>query len=332
MCADIIGKKSDLIISKDLNPGIEAVHIYMEPEEIGHMCCRIEPEICFVYIIRGGMRLQINQECRTVREGEGIFINRGRLYRFAGSLNGACEFLFFRIHMEQVIEAELRKRFVDPVLECAEFPYQCLISGDENQKQILDKLRRISECALQNTASLEMRMKGILYEMWSVLYECYEKRETARKMFLRETEKLKRMLIYIHEHYIEKITLAELAEDLGISTGDYCRFFKKHMGQTPFEYLQMYRIEKSIPELLEKASGIGEIAKCHGFNGSSYYAETFHKEMGCNPGEYRKWYLDSGNGSCPLKKVRVGAENDSGEEKERERLKTEKQTMPMHLL
>ena len=49
MCADIIGKKSDLIISKDLNPGIEAVHIYMEPEEIGHMCCRIEPEICFVY-------------------------------------------------------------------------------------------------------------------------------------------------------------------------------------------------------------------------------------------------------------------------------------------
>ena len=95
---------------------------------------------------------------------------------------------------------------------------------------------------------------------------------------------------YLAEHCNEKLTLAAMAEACEVSTGDFCRFFKKHMEMTPFEYLQKCRIWNSMDAVLDKTASMGEIAGANGFAGASYFSETFRKEMGCSPADYRKWY------------------------------------------
>ncbi|MFR6583323.1 MAG: helix-turn-helix domain-containing protein [Ruminococcus sp.] len=37
----------------------------------------------------------------------------------------------------------------------------------------------------------------------------------------------------------------------------------------------------------------------YGFAGASYFSETFRKEMGCSPADYRKWYRDLSD-ECPI--------------------------------
>lgn len=37
-------------------------------------------------------------------------------------------------------------------------------------------------------------------------------------------------------------------------------------------------------------AAMGEVAGANGFAGASYFSETFRKEMGCSPADYRKWY------------------------------------------
>ena len=101
-----------------------------------------------------------------------------------------------------------------------------------------------------------------------------------------------------------------MAEACQVSTGDFCRFFKKHMSMTPFEYLQKCRIWNSMDAVIDKTASMGEIASANGFAGASYFSETFRKEMGCSPADYRKWYKGI-NEECPV----AAANLDQGEEK-----------------
>ena len=114
-----------------------------------------------------------------------------------------------------------------------------------------------------------------------------------------ERAKLNRMTGYLTEHCNEKLTLAAMAEACQVSTGDFCRFFKKHMKMTPFEYLQKCRIWNSMDAALDKTASMGDIAVENGFAGASYFSETFRKEMGCSPADYRKWYWGLSE-ECPV--------------------------------
>ena len=51
--------------------------------------------------------------------------------------------------------------------------------------------------------------------------------------------------------------------------------------------------------VLDKTSAMGEIAALNGFAGASYFSETFRKEMGCSPADYRKWYKGQEE-KCPV--------------------------------
>lgn len=326
----IIGKNTKNLIKDDSCPGVNLNWINLKEEEMGHMSCMADPVFYFVYMVRGAVLCQIDQECVEIRRGEGIFVNSNSLFRFAGGNFGDCEMYMMTIDTKVWTTEPVSGKYIGAILENDNISYLKLDVLKGNKGKLLESMIKIAECAKAQDMCWEMEVQSWLFKIFAVLYREYENtKQIKKKAVLRETDKLRRMLEYIHEHYKDKITLAEISENLGVSEGDYCRFFKKHMGQTPFEYLQAYRIEKSIPDLLNKSNNISEFSLEHGFNGSSYYTETFRKEMGCTPGDFRKWYLDEENTSCPLKKVRVGnqqAENKGMNQRKRN------ETMPTHLL
>lgn len=300
----IIGKNTEVLVKETQCPGIEIWKWNFERAELGHMSCWMEEKFLYLYVQRGMVSCQMNQERVKIYRGEGAFINYRTLFRLLGSDDENCEIYVFMISGDVFGQNEMTEKYVRTLSEMKQLPYLKLERSGEESKKILNILEKTAMKAEEKESGYPLEIKGDIYGAWAALYRETQRRPPEmKKSMQREAEKLQRMLIYIHENYKKKITLGEIAENLGVSTGDYCRFFKKHMGQTPFEYLQVYRIEKSIPELLEKADRITEVSLRHGFNGSSYYAETFRKEMGCTPGEYRKWYLGKEKRECPLKKT-----------------------------
>ena len=146
----------------------------------------------------------------------------------------------------------------------------------------------------------ELDMKSWLFTAWGSLYKKFvQLAPECKNAVIRERAKLTRMTGYITEHCNEKLTLAAMAEACQVSTGDFCRFFKKHMEMTPFEYLQKCRIWNSMDAALDKTASMGDIAVENGFAGASYCSETFRKEMGCSPADYRKWYRGLSE-ECPV--------------------------------
>ena len=137
---------------------------------------------------------------------------------------------------------------------------------------------------------LQWRLTHIWMLLWSHLSHEVTQTDSAAS---RHTARLKNILMYIQDHYTEKITLADIAATANICQSECCRFFKKHMNESLFDYLLSYRIEKSLPLLTDEQLSITEVSSRCGFSSASYYTKVFRERMGCTPTAYQYGHLES---------------------------------------
>ena len=64
---------------------------------------------------------------------------------------------------------------------------------------------------------------------------------------------LRKIISYVNEHYTEKLSLEEVANQVGFSREYFCRFFKQHMGITFLRYLNEVRISHAGRILMKDA-------------------------------------------------------------------------------
>ena len=103
------------------------------------------------------------------------------------------------------------------------------------------------------------------------------------------------LLSYLHDHYQEKILLEQVAAQINICKSECCRFFKKYMRMTIFDYLLSTRIQNSIPLLMD-GENITTIAGLVGFSSPAYYGQIFKRYMGMSPSQYKKNAAQSPSG------------------------------------
>lgn len=80
-------------------------------------------------------------------------------------------------------------------------------------------------------------------------------------------------------------TLAKLA---GMSHAKLNRQFKSQYGQTVFEWLREYRLERAKTYLTNPDQAITNIALNCGFSSASHFTQTFKSHYGITPTKYRK--------------------------------------------
>jgi AraC-like DNA-binding protein len=127
-----------------------------------------------------------------------------------------------------------------------------------------------------------------LFELCFYLYQdVYRKFPNKPQNPHKNIMQIKSALNYIHVHYKEAIRLKDISNSCNLSNSSCCRLFKKIVHHTPLDYLLSYRIQKSIPYLLNEGLNITEVAISVGFSSSSYYSEIFKKYMNCSPTVYK---------------------------------------------
>ncbi len=78
----------------------------------------------------------------------------------------------------------------------------------------------------------------------------------------------------------------DIAEILQISTPHFIREFKKATGQSPSQYLILYKLEKSKKLLLTDNLYVDTVANLVGFSCGNYFAKVFRKHFHQTPSEY----------------------------------------------
>ena len=249
------------------------------------------PDVEFMCVLQGSVRLSTNNECHVLSAGEGAFINSNMLH-YQEPVPGLPV-----ITLSQILDARLiagahksifEQKYVLPVLECRELEAVRFSPADPDQREILDRIRRSYEAADREEPGYEFTVRSELSKVWFLLYQSSESvRNSGRVIGGQGEERIKRMLVFLQKHYEEKVSLGMIADAAGISERECLRCFSQKLNTTPFTYLLEYRIRRAA-ELLQKTdSPITEIAYACGFSGSSYFGKTFRKLMGCTPSEYR---------------------------------------------
>lgn len=95
-------------------------------------------------------------------------------------------------------------------------------------------------------------------------------------------------ILYINEHFTEKITLVELAKILAFSPNHLGYLFKLQMGITFTEYLNNIRMNYACSLLQSSDLLVKEIAFISGFHSAAYFTQSFKQKVHLTPKEYRK--------------------------------------------
>lgn len=118
--------------------------------------------------------------------------------------------------------------------------------------------------------------------------------EKLRKYSIRENAEplsfAQNLLIYINEHFTEKITLDSLAKEFLTSKSRIGSEFKEEYETSPINYLIDKRMTESIWLLLNTDQPVHEIAKAVGYENPYYFIKLFTSRMGISPTDYKKEY------------------------------------------
>ena len=92
---------------------------------------------------------------------------------------------------------------------------------------------------------------------------------------------------FMKENIGRKLTLREIAEQVGFSSSRFSLLFQKETGHSPMQYFNQLKIQKACHYLDFTEMKINQISPKLGFEDAFYFTRMFTKIMGVSPTDYR---------------------------------------------
>ena len=99
-------------------------------------------------------------------------------------------------------------------------------------------------------------------------------------------------ILYIENHYLEDITIEQLAKMCHTSEGNFRRLFKKYKNMPPITYRNYLRMKKALMLIKSKEYSISEVANAVNMQDLPYFYKTFKKTFGKTPKELLNFIED----------------------------------------
>lgn len=120
------------------------------------------------------------------------------------------------------------------------------------------------------------------------IFQSYQERETHDDFGLYE-----RIVSYIHIHYMENLSVSELAHLHGINENKLFYVFNKFANMGAGDYLKVYRLNRAKELLLRGHMSIKEIAYYVGYNDPLYFSRMFKKHNNITPSKFIRQFRNN---------------------------------------
>lgn len=179
----------------------------------------------------------------------------------------------------------IAEKYVIPLLTSG-----CEIIPIGPEHSLLDILRKSFDLDEQERG-FELRMRSMLSDIWLQLADMATA-ETTDNVVPKSNDKLKHMMVFVHQHYSERIRVSDLANAVFSSERECYRLFHDLLHCSPLEYITNYRLQLAGDMLKHQDESITHIAQSCGFGTSSHFGKIFAEHFGCSPREYRRIWQD----------------------------------------
>lgn len=100
--------------------------------------------------------------------------------------------------------------------------------------------------------------------------------------------RLQRVLEHVKENIEKDLSVAEMAQVVGMSQYYFSKLFKLSTGTTPHQYVMRQRVERAQELLRETNTALVEVATHVGFETQSHFTSVFRRLVGITPKKFRE--------------------------------------------
>lgn len=252
------------------------------------------PEIEIAVVLKGRIMCCFSDKVVEVGEGEGFFLNSNTMHMERPIEGKDKPFMYTVCFMPEFIgdcggELIFRK-YVAPIVNDASIRGMKLSSDILWQGEILSAVKRLHRIAEEKNRCFELECRNAVGEIWHRLAVnlTYNSDESAVSENNHGEKRIKTMLSYIHENYMNDIDVGKIASSANISRSECFRCFRSRIGKKPTEYLNGYRLKKAAEMLTQTDMQITQVCLACGFSHISYFGKVFRQQYGVTPKKFRE--------------------------------------------
>ena len=244
------------------------------------------------YVAEGEMEFRTSDNVTCLKKGDAAFINSGIMHAYRAMEGKPCKVyaqLFDMHFLSGVHNSIFEQKYLLPVMKSNELQTYLIHPDGYGNIQIVHRILKMIELTKEEPFGYEFEIRSELCRLWCMLLketEVVRARNITRNNV--DIDRIKIMMQYIHEHYMERITLQDIASSASVSGRECTRCFQRCIDNSPVNYLNDYRVRMAAQMLLQTGDSIMHISESCGFSSNSYFGKVFHESMGCTPMDYRK--------------------------------------------
>lgn len=249
-------------------------------------------------VLKGTVRFMIGKKSILINQGNGIFINTNQLHSVV-PVDSDSSVMTIRFSDKFVVPSTSPAMFnscISPVINHDSLKYLLISKENPWHYNMLEYMERIKELYSKKEDTMALAIHIYLCSIWQdIMTECKHIRiETSYVCDAIYDGDMKEILIYIHDHLSETISIDMLSTVSAMGKNEIFRLFRHHFNCSPMEYINNSRITRAIELITCTDMNITEICYNCGFNSQSYFGKKFKEATGFSAKQY-KYQV------CPLK-------------------------------
>lgn len=260
------------------------------PEYIQSFPVHWHKEMEIIYVINGQGTVTVQATTYHPCAGDMILIQPETLH--AMEQLGDCHMEYFNVlfdfHLLESDTSYCYLNFLDPLYKHEKAVPVFLKKQEPLSMLLLPHLEYLIKNRKLKFQGDELMVKSNLY---AILHHICQFSTPSGDLSLKlesNYNKIKEVLLYVQEHFSEKITIEDAAKRLNYSPNYFSKLFHDLTGTSYIQYVINYRLDIAAEKLTGTNQSITEIAEETGFCNLPYFTRTFTAKYGITPNAYRK--------------------------------------------
>lgn len=170
------------------------------------------------------------------------------------------------------------------------FSWIILFKDNKNIETVLSDFK--TQIVKNAKCLLNMDITCTSQSFWTSPYIVIDESYSEESKELGLGNEISTALEYMNTHYMDSISLSDVAEQVYMTSAYFSAFFKKETGTNFIKTLTNIRLERATELMLNTDKGITEICYAVGYNHVGNFLDKFKKKYNMTPNEYRKQKSD----------------------------------------
>lgn len=260
------------------------------PEYIQSFPAHWHKEMEIIYVVNGQGTVTVQTTKYNLCEGDIILIQPETLHSIEQLNNHHMEYfnIIFDFNLLESDMSYCYLNFFKPIYERTKIVPVYIKDSEPLSSLITPHIKYLIDNRKQKFSGDELMVKSNLYAIIHHINKfCTETSDLSLKLES-NYNKIKEVLMYVQEHYSEKLTVEDAATLINYSPNYFSKLFHELTGTSFIQYVINYRLDIANEKLTNTNLTITEIAEETGFSNLPYFTRTFTAKFGTTPNAYRK--------------------------------------------